>query len=117
MNKQKKRERILIGEFMGGKMIVTDYFGINIMEFPDKSTKDICAMKYDSCWSMLMEVVEKIESLGFDVTIKGITCSVSRWGEEDTILQLVCGDRRQKVMLVYAVVVKFIEWYNKQEKQ
>lgn len=116
MERLKKQERILIGEFMGGKMIVTDYFGINIMEFPDKSTKDICGMKYDS-WSMLMEVVEKIESLGFDVTIKGITCSVSRWGESDTILQLVCGDRGQKVMLVYAVVVKFIEWYNKQEKK
>ena len=62
MNKIKEGNE-LIAEFMGAKMIVTDYHGVNIIEFPDKSTKDLFGLKYHSSWDWLIPVIDKATSL------------------------------------------------------
>jgi hypothetical protein len=51
-----------IAEFMGAKMIVANYHGINIIEFPDKSTKDLVGLKYHSSWDWLMSCIGKLSN-------------------------------------------------------
>ena len=74
-------------------------------------------LQYNYNWDHLMKVVEKIETLGFDVYIAGISCYICRLCENDRIVGLVCGDRTKKHYLVYDTVVNFILWYNKQKQQ
>lgn len=70
-------------------------------------------MKFDSDWNWLMDVVTKTESLGYDVNITGITCSVNRLLERDEpIVRWVCGNREDKIGLVCLTMVHFINWYN-----
>lgn len=69
-------------------------------------------LNFNSSWDWLMPVVEKIENSGFDVNVKGISCSINRILETKTIIQFVCGERSKKIELVWLVVVEFIKWYN-----
>lgn len=68
--------------------------------------------KFHSDWCWLMEVVEKIEDLGYRVGINGISCTVSELLNEEPIISLVLGDRKQKIRLVHSAVVEFINYYN-----
>ena len=102
----------LLAEFMGG---VLDSPQSKYYYFPEKGRYET-ELKYHSSWDWLMSVVEKIESLGFDVKIKGIACSINRLCEDETIIQFVLGDRARKIELVWSVVLDFIKWYNEQPK-
>jgi hypothetical protein len=99
----------LIAEFMETRSAIIDdmYFGENGMLYTEEN------LRYHFEWNWLMPVVQKIETLGFRVNITGITCSVSRILETETIIQLVLGEVSMKINLVWAVCVDFIEWYNK----
>lgn len=72
--------------------------------------------KFHKDWNWLMEVVDKIEDLGYRVCINGISCTVSELLNDDPIISLVLGDRKQKISLVHSAVVEFIKWYNEQNK-
>lgn len=74
-------------------------------------------LQYNYNWDSLMRVVCKIEKMGFDVKIQGISCSVNRLCESDTIVGLVCGNRGEKLNIVYETVLKFIIWYNENHEQ
>ena len=52
----------LVAEFMGAKMWVENYHGINIIKFPNESTFDLFGLKYHSSWDWLMPVIGKITS-------------------------------------------------------
>ena len=70
-------------------------------------------LKYHSSWDWLMLVVEKIETLGFEVRIEGISCKINKVLDRDNlIVSWVCGDKSNKIGLVYTAVIKFIEWHN-----
>jgi hypothetical protein len=104
----------LIAQFMGARI-----GGTGVVHFPDGNKYHIDYKKlptkgvyYHSDWNWLMPVVQKIENLGYNVNISGITCSVSRLLEKETIVQWVCGNRNDKIGLVYKTVVEFINWYN-----
>jgi hypothetical protein len=68
--------------------------------------------KFNKDWNWLMEVVEKIEDLGYRVGINGISCTVSELLNDEPIISLVLGDRKQKISLVHSAVVDFINYYN-----
>ena len=102
----------LFAEFMGGKL---DSPQSKYYYFHDKGRYEL-ELKYHSSWDWLMPVVEKIESLGFDIKIKGIACSIRRLCEDETIIQFVLGDRARKRELVWATCLEFIKWYNEQPK-
>ena len=102
----------LIAEFMGGKL---DSHQSKYYYFINKGRYET-ELKYNSSWYWLMPVVEKIEASGFDVNIKGITCSINRICEDETIIQFVLGDRTRKIELVWSVLLEFIKWYNAQPK-
>lgn len=114
----------LIAEFMGGKMIVTDYHGINIIEFPDKSTKDLHGLKYHNSWDVLMTVVEKIESLTFgnttqfNVVIDKRGCCITQYfyGGEHQRWQTGLYNSLNKIESAWTCVISFIKWFNTVDK-
>lgn len=91
--------------------LIAEFMGYAIIDSHGNHKDD--NYKYHSSWDWLMMVVQKIESLGFDVNIKGISCSVNKLCETNTLVNWVLGDRTKKIDLVYITVVEFIEWYNK----
>ncbi len=64
-------------------------------------------------WNWLMEVVEKIESLYFEVLIGRISCQINEiLNRKNPISVFVCGDITSKKEIVYMSVIQFIKWYN-----
>ena len=87
--------------------------------FDDKDDHQfsLIQLEFHSSWNWLMPVVEKIESLGFDTRIQGIT--------EDTFYQIceitdivnneiTYQKTNSKILSVWLTVIEFIEWCNKQ---
>ena len=70
-------------------------------------------LKFHSDWNWLMEVVEKIESKGFDVHINTCVCRISDVGE-DRFEDIETFNSNNKIQAVYSGVVEFIKWYNNQ---
>ena len=68
--------------------------------------------KFKTDWNWIMEVVDKIEDLGYRVGINGISCTVSELLNDEPIISLVLGDRKQKISLVHSAVIDFINYYN-----
>ena len=76
---------------------------------------------YKEDWNALMEVVEKIEELGFIVEISKFTTEIDVLNEKLEILNLVSirennSEESTKIKKTYRAVVKFIKWYNNQKK-
>lgn len=80
------------------------------MESFSKSTK------YHSDWNWLMEVVEKIENLGYPIdiiqyhSIDKQFCGVYNNGK-----RIVTNIAESKMEAVYNTCVEFIKWYNQQK--
>jgi hypothetical protein len=70
-------------------------------------------LQYHSDWNWLMEVVEKIESKGFDVFINTFVCRISDVGE-DRFEDIETFNSASKIQAVHSAVVEFIKWYNNQ---
>ena len=65
-------------------------------------------------WNFLMEVVEKIESLGYNTKIESLEhtrVSIGN-GKLTTLIQV---DKETKIKAVYNACVEFIKWYNEQQ--
>ena len=66
-------------------------------------------LKYHEDWNKLMGVVEKIESLGGGVTIKGNSCEVAfKFGGIGNSSYF-----EKKIEAVWNACISYIEWYNK----
>jgi hypothetical protein len=74
-------------------------------------------LKYHSDWNWIFSVVEKIENLGFTVTIAGVMCKITKVLDIDnSIVSYVLGDKSRKLELVYITISKFIQWYNQNKE-
>ena len=70
--------------------------------------------KYDIDWNWLMQVVEKIESLGNDVLITSNYIQIAyNQGEEFIVIEL---EGNIKIFAAYNACIEFIKWYNNQNK-
>lgn len=120
-------ENKLIAEFMGYKLgrcnrgmawespfkkAVEDIFKIHGRLWSDTDT----FYKWDTDWNWLMPVVEKIEDQGFNVNIKGISCTVTELFKEEPIISWVLGNKAQKIVLVHTAVISFIKLQNNKTK-
>ena len=128
-NKQILEGNKLIAEFMGLE-IITD--GISWF---DTSYKPLG--KYNSSWDWIMPVVEKIEPLGFSVSINNGNCSIlfynndnyvvrtaynedghfiSRYLPEDYDRYILVSEKETitKIESVWKSVIEFIKWHNTQ---
>jgi len=98
----------LIAEFMGATIVEADIY-LN----GDEYTK--YDLKFHSDWNWLMEVVEKIESLGYSVNTSSSMVYIN--GDNGIIKKPInIGFKITKIEAVYNACITFIEWYNEQNK-
>ena len=98
----------LIAEFMNLNLYRSFWYKSNIA-----TEKKICKennLKFHKDWNCLMEVVEKIESLGYRIEIVKHICRIYLSNKETIIIS----ENTPKIEAVYIACVEFIKWYNKQ---
>jgi hypothetical protein len=69
-------------------------------------------LKFHSDWNWLMEVVEKIESLDYDVKIFNSTVEITSY-KDDFKTIFGYSDTYSKKEAVYNACIDFIKWYDK----
>ena len=95
----------IIAKFMGATLTKDLQIMYPVYEGDSSYVKDL---KYHLDWNWLMEVVEKIESLGYRVTIVRHICRIDLTEES----KLIISENIKKIEAVYTVCFKFIQWYN-----
>ena len=94
----------IIARFMAGDQL-------NIMSDPERWLKS--GFKYHSDWNYLIAVIQKIDSMGYDVQISRISCKISRILDNvHPIVSWGCGDLSKKLDICYTAIVQFIKWHN-----
>lgn len=68
-------------------------------------------LKFHTSWDWLMPVVEKIESLGYIVSLTNKACHILMNGKTlfDKPMQFISST---KIEATYNAVIEFINWYN-----
>lgn len=101
----------IIAEFMGLSKVQCDI----ILYERNSKGYPLNKLKFHSDWNWLIEVVEKIERLNFDVTIFNSTTEITSF---DIDFKTIFGnsDKYSKIEAVYNACVEFIKWYNQQNK-
>jgi len=84
----------LIAEFMGYRPTV----------------EDISDNRYDTSWDWLMEVVEKIEAMGFQFWIGKYASSITKESDKSFGELSVKGDN--KLSVIYQLGIQFIKLHN-----
>ena len=103
--------------------IIAEFMGYEILdEYCDPYPKNLevnslpmLEFMFNS-WDELMEVVEKIESLGYWTEIlSGVhhECRIGRFNNSDEFILKDSGDKKEAV---YNACLEFIKWYNEQNK-
>ena len=96
----------IIAEFMGAKLTKDLKIMYPVYEGDSSYVKNL---KYHSDWNWLMEVVEKIESIGFTFETKKNWARITRKGEN---IILRWEEDKTKIEAVYNACIEFIKWYN-----
>jgi hypothetical protein len=106
----------LLAEFMGCYQNNEGFWGFE--NTPNHKTwnndRFLDCTKYDTDWNWLMEVVEKIESLGYDVFINTCVCRITDVGQ-NMFEDIECFVNNNKRQATYNACVEFVEWYNNQK--
>ena len=95
----------IIAKFMGARLTKDLQIMYPVYGGDSSYVKDL---KYHLDWNWLMEVVEKIESLGYRVTIVRHICRIDLTEES----KLIISEDIKKIEAVYTICFKFIQWYN-----
>lgn len=99
-----KDNNTLIANFLGLELQEDNtYFDYEVNEYINQED-----LNYNTSWDMLMQVVDKIESLGYYTQIDNIGCVISH-DNSDVIVY----NSRTKKEAVYNACVEFIEWWNR----
>ena len=125
MNEIQKQNELTITTFMDGISEPKGYILFGII--PDKECKKthffrLENMQFHSSWDWLMSVVEKIETMGFQVdtlsrllplsmTEKDHNCFI--WNDEHTYKVCETSSIESKLKATYEAIIEFINWYNK----
>ena len=114
---------IAIAKFLGGKMVEEKTLNPLMKKWACPDFKPLNGrfisghefhFKTDFNW--LMAVVEKIESLGYEVLIGRISCQINPILERDKpITSMVCGDISKKNEIIYSACEQFISYYNEKK--
>ena len=111
----------LLAEFMELKpiLISTDFYGIqkDHVHITGKNTDFVMfefskSAKYHSDWNWLMQVVDKIESLGYIVVIQSTLCNIST---NKFFNGVIIKNLDTKIESVYNACVDFVKWYNEEK--
>ena len=110
----------IIAEFLGWQKQTWSYNDA-VAFYPSFSEHSTFDLKFHSDWNWLIEVVEKIESLGYIVSTHFNSTDIKNL---DT-LETICYNRGSwkqytppltKIESVYNACVEFIKWYNEQKE-
>ena len=98
-------KNIMLADFLSyEKNHVGDYF------IPDSGYENPVNFKFHTDWNWLIQVVEKIESIGYRVDILKNICTIDL-SYKNTIISY---GNIPKIEKVYKACVEFIIWYNQQ---
>lgn len=101
----------LIAEFLGGIKQPFEFpqFGYINSKGDWKDTFFDDQLKFHSDWNWLMQVVEKIESLGFETSLtnQNFFIRIAGGNTQSGIMY------KNKIEAVYNACLEFIKWYNK----
>ena len=108
------KDNRLIAEFMGEKFTDTSGVvqGLNYKLIEKKHGKGNNGFRFHTSWDWLMPVVEKIESLGYELMIAESRCKINHntdYSIEEVINIDIIGSKREAT---YQAVVEFIKEYN-----
>lgn len=118
-----KTDNELIAEFMGGwnDNNNSKHLGMNVPADGNPHWEDqwydYKDMKYHSSWDWLMPVVEKIQSLNYGFSFKGLPAQ-DGFGGHTIVMFYHAMESRTKhssgsfIENVYSAAVEFIKWYN-----
>lgn len=113
---------MLLARFMGGKDKTEKAIGI-----PDKHLwlpfHGICrfdtiqvgkgpTLQYHRSWDWLMDVVEKIESLGYEAQITSSWSAILLHNSAIYLVNIYSVDGPNKLTATYRAIVEFVKWYN-----
>lgn len=76
-----------------------------------KKAGTVESMHYHDDWLFLMPVVEKIERLDFQVSIRGCSVTIYSTSDKHPYFQ-PHSVTKSKLESTYRAVIKFLEWYN-----
>ncbi len=109
-----KDSNILIAAF-DGYTVKGDL--VYIPNDPYKGNFSIDILDYHKNWNTLMPVIEKIESMGYSVSIERYLVQIIKSVSPDImglINVLAQSDDDKKIDLANTAVTQFIQWYNQQ---
>ncbi len=100
--------------YLQGKLWVDEHFFDNTDEYIGRKPIEVSELKFHSDWRWMMEVVDKIESLGFDTSLDRYefgkkTTFFIRYGGSNTQSGI---SKDNKIEAVYNACLEFIQWYN-----
>lgn len=120
---------IIIGDFMmlnqiyNGNIVLNSYHKLNagwIVTSPEN-------LEFHSSWNWLMQVVEKIESMGYDTGICNVVINGERLSEilispsdnepKEGKIEIHERSAEGKIEATYHAVIQFIKWYNQLKQQ
>lgn len=103
-------------EVIEGNVLLAEFMGcanqLHLVEHP--KTGEYCDPEFHSSWDWLMPVVEKIESLGYDVELGTTYVRIARSDDSGFGLdEWICVS---KIDAVFKACVGFAKWYKNQPK-
>lgn len=112
----------VIGIFMGGVKQVIPQGGLHgykegtvlWMYLFSNNPDAVTYLDYHTSWEWLMDVVEKIEAMGYKFQICRRRAEIKRDVEYLSII--LSAKEETKKEAVYSAVYRFIQWYNQQTK-
>ena len=117
-------DNILIAEFMG---LTNHHNDSSVMlrkvshnnEPPINEVVPLKALQYDTSWDWLMPVVEKIESLGYEVQIRNTDCIIFQLLDTLDYKPVIgsISNASGKKDSTYIAVVRFIKEYNQLKQE
>jgi hypothetical protein len=100
----------LLAEFMGFQQTNIGWYDAEEVLLRAERDNTFDNLKFHSDWNWLMQVVEKIESLGVVVEIRENVCYI-----ETTPTDYYSELEDTKIQATYNACVDFVKWYNTQE--
>lgn len=105
MNTQNNK---LIAEFLGWDVNNPSTFPTELHQ--EEELQGFWELKFNTDWNYLIQVVENIESLGYDVFINTCVCRITDTGQ-GILEDIETFNYKNKKQAVYNACVEFIKWH------
>lgn len=102
--------------YLNGKLWVDEHFFNNDNQYCGRRQTEVYELKFHSDWNWIMQVVDKIEELGykteFNSTNKIKSTLIYKKRGEKYVAYFGCIDKISKKKAATETINEFIDWYN-----